>query len=161
MSFVKLLIRKFCMKTFNIEKLQHQLEFDEGVVNEIYADHLGYKTFGIGHLITKNDPEFGKPLGYLIDEERVEGAFEADLANILTDCKHAFEGWDSYPEEAQQVFANMMFNMGRTRIVKFKKMIKAANAGDWKEAGVQGRDSRWYSQVTKRAERLMIRLESI
>ena len=33
----------------NIEKLREELAADEGEVNEIYLDHLGYPTFGIGH----------------------------------------------------------------------------------------------------------------
>ena len=40
----------------NVDKLRAQLEIDEGVVNKIYLDHLGYPTFGIGHLITDSDP---------------------------------------------------------------------------------------------------------
>jgi len=54
-----------------------------------------------------------------------------------------------------------MFNMGRTRLSKCKKMNEAIEAGDWKTAAVEGRDSRWYKQVTNRAERLMSRLESV
>ena len=38
----------------NIEALREQLKIDEGVKYEIYKDHLGYPTFGIGHLITEN-----------------------------------------------------------------------------------------------------------
>ena len=44
---------------------------------------------------------------------------------------------------------------------KFKKMKAAVDNRNWKEAAVQGRDSRWYNQVTNRAERLMQRLENI
>jgi hypothetical protein len=32
---------------------------------------------------------------------------------------------------------------------------------DWKTAAIEGRDSRWYKQVTNRAERLMTRLEQV
>ena len=35
----------------NIEQLRKELEVDEGVKYEIYKDHLGYPTFGIGHLV--------------------------------------------------------------------------------------------------------------
>ena len=55
----------------------------------------------------------------------------------------------------------MMFNMGRTRLTGFKKHVAALQAGDWKEAAVEGRDSKWYRQVTVRAERLMKRLEDV
>ena len=45
----------------NIEKLREELKVDEGCINEIYLDHLGYHTFGIGHLITDKDKEWGDP----------------------------------------------------------------------------------------------------
>ena len=32
---------------------------------------------------------------------------------------------------------------------------------DWVNAAVEGRDSKWYRQVTNRAERLMVRLENV
>ena len=37
------------------EKLMKELIADEGYVYEIYNDHLGYPTFGVGHLITEKD----------------------------------------------------------------------------------------------------------
>ena len=55
----------------DIEKLRKQLEIDEGVKYEIYNDHLGLPTFGIGHLVIPSDEEYGKPLGTRISEERV------------------------------------------------------------------------------------------
>ena len=41
----------------NLNKLQEQIMFEEGVKYEIYNDHLGYKTFGVGHLVRATDPE--------------------------------------------------------------------------------------------------------
>ena len=55
----------------------------------------------------------------------------------------------------------MMFNMGRTRLRKFKKMKAALMREDWKEAAKEGRDSKWYEQVPNRAERLMSKLENV
>ena len=45
------------------EQLREQLIYDEGVVYEIYEDHLGYATFGIGHIVKEEDPEYGQPVG--------------------------------------------------------------------------------------------------
>ena len=47
--------------SFDREKLREELIRDEGVKFEIYNDHLGYPTFGIGHLVTDEDEEYGKP----------------------------------------------------------------------------------------------------
>lgn len=145
----------------NINELRETLKTDEGQVNEIYNDHLGYATFGIGHLVIDGDPEKGQPLGTPITEQRVSEVFEKDVQIVINDCRILHEAWDGYPEEAKQIIANMMFNMGRTRLSKFKNHNTALQSGDWKKAAVEGRDSRWYKQVTNRAERLMSRLENI
>ena len=141
--------------------LRTQLEIDEGVKYEIYLDHLGYPTFGIGHLIQKFEFEEGMPVGTVVEPERVNEAFILDVKVSIEDCKALFSGWDSYPQEAKQVFANMAFNLGRGKLSKFKKMIRAAESANWKLAAVEGRDSRWYKQVTNRADRLMSRLEKV
>ena len=145
----------------DVDQLREQLTIDEGKVLEIYHDHLGLPTVGIGHLILDSDEESGQPLGTEITEERCVELFESDLESVLADCKILHDGWDGYPQEVKQVVANMMFNMGRTRLSKFKKHNAALVSGDWKEAAVEGRDSKWYKQVTNRAERLMSRLEEV
>jgi len=143
------------------EKLKETLKIDEGVVYEIYNDHLGYATFGIGHLVLETDPEHGQTVGTPVSEERVNECFEKDVQTVIEDCKKLHDGWDGYPQEVKQVIANMMFNMGLTRLSKFKNHNAALQSGNWKEAAKEGRDSRWYKQVTNRAERLMKRLEEI
>ena len=145
----------------DIEQLKEQLKIDEGVVYEIYNDHLGYPTFGIGHLVIEGDPELGASVGTAVSESRVDECFEKDVESVIGDCKKLHDAWDGYPQEVKQIVANMMFNMGLTRLSKFKRHNAALQSGDWKEAAEEGRDSRWYKQVTNRAERLMSRLEKV
>lgn len=146
----------------NRESVYEQLKIDEGVMYEIYRDHLGYLTFGVGHLITKSDPEYGFPVGTTISEERVAQAFEADLDIALRECGMLYgHMWSCFPGEVKEILVNMMFNLGRPRLSKFKKMNGHLEHGDYKNAAVEGRDSRWYSQVGNRAERLMTRLENV
>ena len=38
------------------QAVYEQLKIDEGVEYEIYLDHLGYPTFGVGHLVLESDP---------------------------------------------------------------------------------------------------------
>jgi lysozyme len=148
-------------KEMNIEQLKETLKVDEGVVYEIYNDHLGYATFGIGHLVLEGEPEHGLSVGTAVSEDRVNECFVKDLQSVVEDCKKLHDAWDGYPEEAKQIIANMMFNMGLTRLSKFNRHNAALQCGDWKGAAVEGRDSRWYKQVTNRAERLMERLEKL
>ena len=145
------------------QNLFEQLKIDEGVKYEIYLDHLGLPTFGVGHLIRNSDPEHGQEVGTEVSEERVAEIFEKDLDTCITECVELYgqEQWDGFPDEVQEILANMMFNMGRNRLGKFKMMNAALAEGDWADAAVQGRDSLWYRQVTNRAERLMGRLEAV
>ena len=56
----------------NIAELMKELMLDEGYRQEIYADPLGHLTFGVGHLVTKNDEEHGKEVGTPVTKERIE-----------------------------------------------------------------------------------------
>jgi GH24 family phage-related lysozyme (muramidase) len=147
----------------NREDIFETLKIDEGVKYEIYADHLGYHTFGVGHLVINEDTEWGQEFGTPISEKRVWECFEKDLDTAISECHALYTEsvFDDFPEEVQQIVVNMMFNMGRTRLSKFKKFTGALIIGDWKEAAVEGRDSRWHKQVTNRAERLMVRMEAV
>ena len=121
----------------NIDKLRDQLKVDEGVVYEVYKDHLGYPTFGIGHLVRE------------------------DVEIVIGDCKKLYRNFDKLPEEVQQIVANMMFNMGLTRLSKFKGMKAAVMKKNWQKAADEMVDSRWYRQVPKRADRLVERMREV
>ena len=145
----------------NLEQLRELLEIDEGVMYEVYNDHLGYATFGVGHLVLESDEEHGSPLGTPVSESRVIEAFEQDCENVLRDCDILYEDFADLPEEAQQVIANMMFNMGRPRLSKFKGMKRGVDARDWNAAADEMVDSAWYRQVPKRAKRLVRRIRAL
>ena len=145
----------------NIKEIYKDLKIDEGVKYEIYKDHLGYLTFGVGHLIIDSDPEYGKPEGTPVSEERVYEAFNEDVTEAIDECKLLYPDFHIWPEEVQQILVNIMFNMGRTRLSLFKNFKAALEKQDWVEAAKEGRDSKWYRQVTNRAERLMTRLEMV
>ena len=145
----------------NLEKFREELEIDEGVKYEIYLDHLGYPTFGVGHLVTKDDEEYGWSPGTDVGEYRVKQAFEQDVEIVLSDCQILYSDFYDLPEEAQRVIANMMFNMGRPRLSKFKGMKRGVDTRDWNAAADEMVDSAWYRQVTNRANRLVERMRAL
>ena len=145
----------------NVEQLRKELEIDEGVKHEVYLDHLDLPTFGIGHLILETDPEFGAEVGTPVTEERVIEAFNADLDIVLGDCRRLYDDFDSLPEEAQLIVANMCFNLGLPRLSKFTGMKAGVDARDWNKAADEMVDSRWYKQVTNRAQRLVDRMRAL
>ena len=140
------------------QRLREEIIADEGQVLEVYLDHLGYPTVGVGHLILESDEEYGLGEGTPITQTRSDEL----LFQVLKECEDRFHNnWRDYPEEVKLIIANMAFNLGLTRLVKFKKMFAALNEGDYKQASVEGMDSKWAKQVYNRARRLMNRLRDI
>ena len=143
------------------QRVFEQLKIDEGVVYEIYLDHLGYPTLGVGHLITDADLESGQSVGTPVSESRVETLFNVDLNTSIKECEALYEDWSTFPEEVQEILVNLMFNVGRTRLAKFKKMNAALEERDWIGASEEMVDSLWYRQVGARAERLVDRMANV
>ena len=145
----------------NLDLLREELKTDEGVKYEVYLDHLGLPTCGIGHLIKDTEPEQGLEVGTAISEERVNELFDEDIQVTLQECRYLYEDFDDLPEEAQRIIANMMFNLGRPRLSRFLKMKQHVDNRDFISASEEMKNSKWYRQVTNRAERLCQRMKDI
>ena len=137
------------------ERLREILEREEGVKYEIYLDHLGIPTCGVGHMLIPDDEEHGCEVGTPVSEERVAALFEADLKIVEDDCWQLFEHYNYLPANIQVVCAAMAFQLGRSRLSGFKKFRAAINEGRWSDAADEMIDSRWYRQTTARAERMI------
>ena len=144
-----------------IEDLKNEIKADEGCVNSVYLDHLNLKTLGVGHLVTEWDEEYDQPVGTIVSDDRVNELFEKDINVTLEECRYLYDNFDNLPEEVQKIIGNMMFNLGRPRLSRFHKMKKAVLDKDWQEAANQMQDSKWYEQVTNRAERLCERMRKV
>ena len=145
----------------NKDRLREEIAEDEGCKYEIYLDHLSLPTCGIGHLVLESDEEYGKPVGTVVEQERVRKLFDLDITVTIDECKVLYTDFDNLPEECQHIIANMMFNMGRPRLSAFKGMKAGVDARDWDKAADEMVDSRWYTQVPNRARRLVDRMRAL
>jgi len=145
----------------NKDVLREEIAADEGCKYEVYLDHLALPTCGVGHLITENDEEYDKPVGTVVEEERVRRLFALDIAVTIDECKVLYPDFDDFDEELQHILCNMMFNMGRPRLSRFKLMQAAIDNKDFNEAAEQMIDSRWHDQVPNRAKRLVKRMRAL
>ena len=143
-----------------IEQLREELEADEGIKYEVYLDHLGLKTCGIGHLCKSSDPEFEMEVGDLVSEERVEELFATDIAGTLNDCQKLIPDFDMLPDSVRKIVGNMCFNLGRKRFGGFKKMLEAIEDRDWERAADEMLDSKWARQLPARSDRLISRMRA-
>lgn len=144
-----------------IEKIKDDLVRHEGYVKEIYLDTEHLPTFGIGHLVTENDPEHSWPVGTPVTEERIDDVFQTDFNTAYNDACELFHRLDSQPDNVIRVCVNMAFNLGRPRLKRFRKMIEAVNAHNYNKAADEMVDSRWYSQVGRRSEELVAMMRSV
>ena len=141
----------------NVEECKEQIKRHEGEVFEIYEDSLGYKTLGIGHLCQPQDPEYDWKVGTKVSQEVVDMYYEQDFEKHYQETIHVFgseEDFENLPEPIQRVLVNMCFNLGGTRLSKFKNMLAACRSHDWKEMAQQMQESRWYWQVGRRSKEL-------
>ena len=127
----------------------------EGLVYEVYLDSEGKLTMGIGHMIKVGDPEFKKPVGTPVSEERIREAFKQDLVNAIRDVEDVFPAVGNYPDNVQRVLVNMMFNLGKPRFNKFEDMIEAVHNEDWNAAADAMINSKWFCQVKQRGVELV------
>jgi lysozyme len=141
-----------------MEKLMKELIGDEGFKYEVYLDHLGYPTMGVGHLITEKDEEHGKPVGTPISEDRIRGCLDNDIKIVCEELDMKEPWWRTLNDNRQRVIANMCFNLGHPRLSGFKKFIQAMQVSDWERAAVEMMDSKWSGQVGDRAVRLRDRV---
>jgi len=142
----------------NKDKLIEELIKDEGYKYEIYLDHLGYPTFGVGHLVLETDEEYGQPVGTPVSEERIRECLSKDIDIVCDELDMKDPWWRNLDDNRQRVMANMCFNLGHPRLSNFKKFIGAMQISDWETAAVEMMDSKWAGQVGNRAIRLRDRV---
>ena len=113
----------------------------EGFRGMPYKDKLGIPTIGYGTKLPLTEEEAEMLLQHRLDKKILE----------LSD-KEPF--YLELPQKAQEVIANMAYQMGVNGVLKFKKMWKALKNGDFQKAADEMLDSRWAKQTPNRAREL-------
>ena len=120
---------------------QHGIPLDEFAIIEKHLDKLKL-TFGMG-------------LTHITKEEALkvtEMRLEATKKQVMIDYPHIKNN------SVLEVLTQMSYQLGRTGLAGFKKMLNAIKYKDYKEASLQGLQSKWHKQTPQRAERLMKKL---
>jgi len=111
------------------DKLMKELIMDEGYKYEIYLDHLGYPTMGVGHLITAKDEEHGQEVGTPVSEERIRECLDQDIDIVCSELDRNESWWRNLDDNRQRIMANMCFNLGYPRLSGFKRFRAAGTGG--------------------------------
>lgn len=125
-------------------KLADQLLRHEDFKSKPYRDTAGKLTIGIGRDLDD--------VGITLEEARALLANDIERAARALDDKIPW--WRHLDDVRQDVLANMCFNMGIHRLVKFEEMLAACSRGAYGVAADEMLDSLWAKQVGARANEL-------
>lgn len=140
--------------------LEKRLRIEEGERNFVYDDAtgkpivpgsvvIGHPTIGIGRCLDERG----------ISKEEKEAFFQRDVSDSRAAA--AAQPWAaSLDPTRRDLIAEMIFEMGLDRLLRFEKMIAALQRKDFAAAAVEMRDSRWAGQVGQRAINLAAIMES-
>lgn len=123
--------------------LLQQLKRHEGAKRFVYRDHLGYETIGVGRCLVEG-------VGIGLSEEEINYLLENDVKRCYKELS-SYSWFLNLDSVRQQALINMCFNLGLSRLLKFKNMINALSNHDYEEASKQALQSKWAQQVGNRA----------
>lgn len=133
----------------NLEKLQKQLEQEEGCPPRTYLDSKGILTGGIGHnLIDEPEPGFDR-VGIIVPKDMVAKWFQKDIQDAIDDLDRNLPWWRDLDDVRQNALLNLCFNMGWTGLSTFKNTLKAFEIGDYWTAANGIRTSKYAMDVGK------------
>lgn len=146
----------------NLVKLKEQLTRHEGLRLHVYDDAtgkelhagdtlVGHPTIGIGRLLT---PARG------ISTIEADMLLDNDIEVVIDELNKNISWWNDLNEARKIAVINLCFNLGWPNLSKFKKMLAAAEAGDWDEAAEELQDSLWFDQVGLRGPELVEQLKT-
>ena len=134
----------------NLERLLESVKKHEGYRNKVYLDTLGKRTVGVGHLCVEDFWEDDKEY----EEKFLMTILEHDLQTAIKSAKQLIEefGCNDIDEQAEEILIEMVFQLGKTGVSKFRNMWKALAEKNYIGASYEMLDSRWAKQTPNRAK---------
>ena len=123
--------------------VKDRIKRHEGKRNKPYKCSEGYLTIGYG----RNLETVG------LSDAEIDYLFAADYQRAVELAK-SFVVYETLNDVRRGVLVEMIFQMGRAGVAKFKNFLAAALRKDWDEAAAQMLDSKWASQTPRRAKEL-------
>ena len=126
-----------------MNKIAKYIKANEGLRLKPYKCTAKKLTIGYGRNL--------EDVGITIEE--AEFMLKTDITKALEDLDSifGFKPFCALSNKRQMALIDMMFNLGRPRFKTFKKMIKAIKTGNFQQAAYELLDSRYATQVPRRA----------
>ena len=121
-----------------------QLKRHEGLRLQAYFCPASVLTIGYGHTA-------GVKEGQTITLEDAEYLLSEDINEAEIGARSLFDNWYSFSPVRQDAVINLVFNLGKVGLSKFKTFIRCMKSGQWDAAAGALVHSKWYGQVGQRA----------
>ena len=155
---------------YDRDELVKMVALHEGIVLNVYQDHLGINTVGIGRNLDDRGITDGELLfmNKTIDDVYDDGLTEEeayylcmnDIAIVEKELLDSKPIVNQLNDVRQMVLVDMAFNMGVPRLRLFKNMWMAIEKVNYPLACEEMIDSRWASQVGNRAMKLSLAMKN-
>ena len=141
----------------NMERLLKSVKEHEGYRNKVYLDSLGKRTVGVGHLCVEDFWEDGKEY----EEKFHLTILEHDLKSAIKSAEELCSKCPDLKDQAKEIIVEMVFQLGKTGVSKFRNMWKALKGPDYPTAAKEMLDSRWAKQTPNRAKEMSDHMRSL
>ena len=143
----------------NMDRLLESVKKHEGYRNKVYLDTLGKRTVGVGHLCVEDFWEDDKEY----EESFLMEILEKDLSEAIKGANDLMAEHDCMDinEKAHEILIEMVFQLGKNGVSKFKNMWKALEEKNYIGASYEMLDSRWSKQTPTRAKAMAKTMKEI
>ena len=125
-------------------ELRQQIKSDEGLRLKPYKCSAGKLTIGYGFNLENGIPH-----------HFAEMLFDLSIQSATRDAVSIISDYNLKPSwQLRDILIQMCFQLGKTGVLGFKKMLAALEKGDYKTASKEMLNSDWHRQTPKRCERL-------
>lgn len=109
-------------------KLSDELDEYGNPYHLTYNDSEGFLTFGYGHKVTPEDPEYGLGEGQLVSEERAGQHFVKDVPLAVQEARKRIPNFEYLPDDQKSVAMQMAFQMGGNGLGGFTNFLTELNS---------------------------------
>ena len=143
----------------DMSRLLESVKKHEGYRNKVYLDTLGKRTVGVGHLCVEDFWEDDKEY----EEKFLMTILEHDLQSAIKGAQDLMSenGCIDIDEIAEELIIEMVFQLGKTGVSKFRNMWKHLSALEYSSAASEMLDSRWAKQTPNRAQAMSAQMASL
>ena len=155
---------------YDSDELVKMIAIHEGIVLNVYQDHLGINTVGIGRNLDDRGITDGELLfmNKTIDDIYDNGLTQEeayylcmnDIAIVEKELLASKPIVNRLNAVRQMILIDMAFNMGVPRLMQFKNMWLAIEKVNYLLACEEMIDSRWAGQVGSRAMKLSVAMKN-